>query len=72
MWGPTDNINFAYAVGDPLRPGTLYWCKGSNLDSAPDTNSQDVTDPGEPLVNGAIAGGFGVSVFDQAWLVDCS
>ena len=42
MWGPTDNINFAYAVGDPLRPGTLYWCAGSNLDAAPDTNQQDL------------------------------
>ena len=70
MWGPTDNINFAYAVGDPLRPGTLYWCKGSNLDSAPDTNSQDVTDPGEPLVNGAIAGGLGVLFsIKRAWLI---
>ena len=70
MWGPTDNINFAYAVGDPLRPGTLYWCKGSNLDSAPDTNSQDVTDPGEPLVNGAIAGGLGVLFsIKRGWLI---
>jgi hypothetical protein len=57
MWGPTDNINFVHAVGDQLRPGTDYWCKGSNLDAAPDTNQQDVTDPSEPLVNGAIAGG---------------
>ena len=70
MWGPTDDINFAYAVGDPLRPGTLYWCAGSNLDAAPDTNQQDLTDPGEPLVNGAITGGLGV-VFSikRAWLI---
>jgi len=58
--GPTDNINYAYAVGDMLRPGTLYWCKGSNLDSWPDTNQQDVTDPGEPLNNIALSGGRGV------------
>jgi hypothetical protein len=70
MWGPTDNINFVYAVGDPLRPGTLYWCEGSNLDSAPDTNQQDVTDPAEPLVNGAIAGGLGVLFsIKRAWLI---
>ena len=70
MWGPTDNINFAYAVGDPLRPGTLYWCKGSNLDSAPDTNQQDVTSPDEALVNGAIAGGLGVLFsIKRAWLI---
>ena len=60
LFGPTDNINFMFGVGDPLRPGTLYWCKGSNLDSAPDTNQMDVTDPSEPLVNGAMAGGRGV------------
>jgi hypothetical protein len=70
MWGPTDNINFAFAVGDPLRPGTLYWCKGSNLDSAPDTNQQDVTDPSEALVNGAIAGGLGVLFsIKRGWLI---
>jgi hypothetical protein len=70
IWGPTDNINYAFGVGDPLRPGTLYWCKGSNLDAAPDTNQQDLTDPGEPLVNGAISGGLGV-VFSikRAWLI---
>lgn len=60
QWGPTDNINFVFACGDPLRSGTLYWCSGSNLDSAPDTNQMDVTDPGEPLVNGAMSGGRGV------------
>src|SRR5208283_1781184 len=49
MWGPTDNVNYCFAVGDPLRPGTLYWCKGSNLDASPDTNQEDITDPSEPL-----------------------
>jgi hypothetical protein len=60
MWGPTDNVNFAFACGDPLRPGTLYWSKGNNLDSAPDTNQQDVTSPSEPLQNGCISNGLGV------------
>ena len=70
MWGPTDNVNFAYGVGDPLRPGTLYWCAGSNLDAAPDTNQQDVTDPSEALVNGSIAGGLGVLFsIKRAWLI---
>ncbi len=70
FFGPTDNINFMFAVGDPLRPGTLYWCKGSNFDSAPDTNQFDVTDPGEALVNGAISGGFGVLFsIKRAWLI---
>jgi len=70
MWGPTDNVNYAFAVGDPLRPGTLYWCKGSNLDAAPDTNQQDITDPSEPLVNGSIAVGLGVLFsIKRAWLI---
>jgi len=70
LFGPTDNINFIFGVGDPLRPGTLYWCKGDNLDSAPDTNQQDITSPSEVLVNGAMSGGRGV-VFstERAWLI---
>jgi hypothetical protein len=69
-WGPTDNINFVSAVGDQLRPGTHYWSEGSNLDSAPDTNQADVTDPSEPLVSGTISGGrqFLASI-KRAWLI---
>lgn len=71
MFGPTDNINYIFAVGDPLRPGTLYWCKGSNLDSAPDTNQMEVTDPGEPLVNGAMSFGYGVLFsIERAWIIE--
>ena len=70
MWGPTDNINFTFAVGDPLRPGTLYWCAGSNLDAAPDTNQLDVTDPSEPLINGAMSGGRGVlASIKRFWVI---
>ena len=70
LFGPTDNINYTFGVGDPLRPGTLYWCKGSNLDSWPDTNQMDVTDPSEALVNGAMAGGRGVLFsIKRAWVI---
>ena len=70
LFGPTDNINFTFGVGDPLRPGTLYWCKGSNLDSAPDTNQLDVTDPSETLVNGAMSAGRGVLFsIRRAWVI---
>ena len=70
LFGPTDNVNFAYAVGDPLRPGTDYWCKGSNLDSWPDTNQQDVTDPSEALVNGAMSSGLAVlASIKRIWIV---
>ncbi|HEX5426659.1 MAG TPA: hypothetical protein VFW94_24315 [Candidatus Acidoferrales bacterium] len=71
LFGPTDNINYTFAVGDPLRPGTLYWCKGSNLDSAPDTNQMEVTDPSEPLVNGAMSFGYGVLFsIRRAWIIE--
>jgi hypothetical protein len=70
LWGPTDNVNFMFAVGDPLRPGVLYWTKGNNPDSAPDTNQQDVTSPSEPLQNGKIVNGIG-TVFstERAWMI---
>jgi hypothetical protein len=70
MWGPTDNVNFMFACGDPLRPGVLYWTKGNNPDSAPDTNQEDVTSPSEPLINGAIVSGIAM-VFstERAWLI---
>ncbi len=70
MFGITDNVNFAFAVGDPLRPGTLYWCNGSNLDAAADTNSIDVCSPDEPLVNGAITSGLGALFsIKRGWLI---
>lgn len=70
LFGPTDNINFVFGVGDPLRPGTLYWSKGSNLDSAPDTNQLEVTDPSEALVNGAMSAGLGVvASIKRVWVI---
>jgi hypothetical protein len=68
--GPTDNINYVFGVGDPNRPGTLYWCAGSNLDSWPDTNQMDVTDPSEPLVNVVMTAGIGVLFsIRRAWII---
>ena len=60
MAGPTDNINYVLMVGDKLRPGTIYWCAGSNLDAWPVTNQADLTDPSEALVNVAMAAGYAV------------
>lgn len=70
LWGPTDNVSFFFGCGDNLRPGTLYWSKGNNPDSAPQTNQQDVTSPSEPLQNGCITNGIGM-VFstERAWLI---
>lgn len=70
LWGPTDNVSFFFGCGDPLRPGTLYWSKGNNPDSAPETNQQDVTSPSEPLQNGCIVNGIGmVYSTERAWLI---
>ncbi len=70
VFGPTDNINFAHAVGDSLRPGTDYWSKGNNLDSWPQTNQRDVTDPSEALVNGAMSSGLAVlNSIKRAWVI---
>lgn len=70
LWGPSDNVNYVFGVGDPLRPGTLYWCAGSNLDASPDTSQEDITDPGEPLQNGIMTGGRGI-VFSisRSWFI---
>lgn len=70
IWGPTDNVAYMFGCGDPLRPGTLYWTKGNNPDSAPDTNQQEVTSPSEPLMNGSITAGIG-NVFstERRWLI---
>lgn len=68
MWGPTDEAAYMFACGDPLRPGTLYFTKGNNPDSAPDTNQIEITSPSEPLMNGIILDGNGM-VFstERAW-----
>ena len=61
MWGNTDNAAYVFAI-DPLNPGDLVFCKGNNLDSAPDTNRINVTSPSEPLINGVMANGLGMVV----------
>lgn len=70
FWGPTDNAAYMFACGDPIRPGTLYFTKGNNPDSAPQTNQIEITSPSEPLIGGSIVGGLGI-VFstERAWLL---
>ena len=70
LWGPTDNAAYMFGVGDKLNPGTLYFTKGNNPDSAPQTNQIPVTSPSEPLMNGCITAGLGM-VFstERRWLI---
>lgn len=70
MWGPTDNVQFMFAVGDKNNPGRLYWTTGNNPDTAADTNTQDVTSGSEILMNGCLVGGVGMVYSNQrAWLI---
>lgn len=70
FWGPTDNAAFMFACGDPLRPGTLYFTKGNNPDSAPDTNTIEITSPAEPLIGGCIVGGLSLVMSgERGWLI---
>lgn len=70
LWGPTDNAGYFFAVGDPLRAGTLYFTKGNNPDSAPQGNTIEITSPSEPLMNGCIVNGLAM-VFstERAWWI---
>jgi hypothetical protein len=60
IWGPfggglTGIFNFA--VGDPLRPGAIYWSKGNHPESSPGANVLDITNASEPLMNGCLYSG---------------
>lgn len=70
VWGPTQNAEYYFGVGDPYNPGTLYFSKGNNPDSAPQTNQIPVTSPSEILQNGCITAGVGM-VFstERRWLI---
>lgn len=56
LFGPLEGPTAAYAfgIGDPRNPGTVYWTNGNDLDSASDTNFSEVTSPSEPLVSGVV------------------
>jgi hypothetical protein len=66
MWGPNEQGNI-FAVGDPLRPGRLYWCKPNNPDSAPDTQNMELCPPSEPLIGGEVIGGISLVSSTKRW-----
>ena len=70
MWGPTDNTAYNFAVGDINNPGTLYFTKGNNPDSAPETNQIAVTSPAEALANGVKTAAMAmVWTAERRWLI---
>ena len=66
MWGP-DASGTVFACGDPLRPGTLYFSKNYNPDSAPDSYNQEIVQPGEPLMGGCIIDGLSHVASTERW-----
>lgn len=66
VWGPDANGTI-FAVGDPLRPGTLYYAKANDPDSAPDTFNQELTNPSEPLLGGEVLDGLSYVSSSMRW-----
>jgi hypothetical protein len=66
MWGPDVN-GTVFAVGDLLRPGTLYFAKGNNPDSAPDAFNQELVAPTEPLMGGLVLDGLSFVASTERW-----
>lgn len=65
MWGP-DVAGRVFAVGDPLRAGTLYFSKDNNPDSAPD-RAIEICPPSEPLIGGEVVDGLSFVGSPERW-----
>lgn len=50
IFGPIED--FMLALGDPFKPGEIYWCKQGEPDHWPAANHETVCPPGEQLMNG--------------------
>ncbi len=55
VWGPFTGTTI-FAVGDPYRPGHVYWTNPNNPDAASTENVLPITSRAEPLLNGFIYG----------------
>lgn len=66
MWGPDAN-GTVFAVGDSLRPGSVYYAKNYAPDSAPDSYNSEITPPSEPLVGGLVVDGLSWVASTERW-----
>lgn len=66
IWGPNAQGD-VFACGDSLRPGTVYFAKSYNPDSAPQSYNLEITPPSEPLLGGEIVGGMSLVASTMRW-----
>lgn len=66
LWGP-DAEGTVFGCGDPFRPGTVYFAKSFNPDSAPSEFNQEITDPSEPLMGGEVINGLALVSSTRRW-----
>lgn len=66
LWGP-DAQGTVFGCGDPLRPGSIYFAKNNQPDSAPDTYNQEITNPSEPLLGGETKDGLSYTASASRW-----
>ncbi len=55
VWGPFDEVFFG--VGDPYRPGNVYWCKPGELDHWPAANTLEILGTAVKLIAGCAFSG---------------
>jgi hypothetical protein len=56
-WGAGQTGEFIFAVGNPNRPGALYWTTGNRPESHSPTGVLDITSSADPLMNGVVYDG---------------
>ena len=54
LFGPVQGLLFG--LGDPYRPGDIYWCKPDEPDHWPADNHANICAPSEELMNGVVHG----------------
>ena len=64
-WGP-DAQGTVFAVGDPLRPGVLYFGKPYNPDACQNA-SLELCPPPEPLISGEVLAGLSLVASSNRW-----
>lgn len=67
LWGPSAEGGTVFGCGDPNRPGTVYFSKNFNPDSAPDKYNLELSPPSEPLVGGLLHAGTSLVFSNVHW-----